>query len=188
MDNQQETALVAGLYLGEGHFSLCLTKNSSGNRYARREIGVANSDPSIIDFICTFLERHGVLHHIARTSKTNYQVYQIRVTRDTEILKLLEILLPYLVGRKLAEANLLKRFCQINRAKRGGKIGPQEGTSKVRGFKAQHVRCMLTTAEVELCDEKLRMRGSSETTREPACLRKHHWKAEDIVQHAVKAA
>jgi hypothetical protein len=172
MDNQQATSRIAGLYLGEGHFSLAKTPRSTGKWNIKTEIGFSNTDPALVDLVCEFLDVNDVKHHIGMNNST---CYQVRVTRHEEIKKLLDILLPYLYGRKSAEAKLLYRFTTRALAKLSAPVESGSGGGQFAGFERRRKNMAFDAEDIAMADEKESLRESSETTRIPQCWEKHKY-------------
>lgn len=165
MDNQQVTAMIAGLYMGEGHFTLRRQKHKSSGMTFHMDVGFSNQDPALIDFVCEYLSDHQIAHFIAMNNGT---CYQVRVGRHSHIKALLDLIQPFMVGTKLAESRLLYRFIERRMQRHGG--------NEARKYDAQ---------DHEIADEKDLLRESSETTRSPRCWDEHRTMSiplrEDIV-------
>jgi len=181
LDNQQATSRVAGLYLGEGHFILTKRPRSNGKWDIETQVGFTNTDPSLVDLVCSFLEKYGIGHHIGTTNPT---CYQIRVNRHEEIKKVLDVLLPYLYGRKLAEARILYRYVVKSIDKRNKPIERIKGSGKLSGLKKWREQRSFDEEDLAMCDAKSSLKESSETIRVPRCYEKHCYlpHREDIVQ------
>ena len=184
LDNQQATSRVAGLYLGEGHFVLSKKPRQNGRWNIDAEIGFSNTDPDLVDLVCAFLDDRGVAHHV---SMNNADCYQIRVMRHPEVKKLLEMLMPYLYGRKLAEARIVYRFVIKAVAKMQKPVPSIPGSGKYAGFQRRNANLQFDEQDVALADEKQALKESSETIRVPQCVEKHGFPGvrkycEDIVQ------
>jgi hypothetical protein len=149
MDNQQATLVIAGLYLGEGHFTLMLNKNGRGKMQFHTEVGFTNQDPSMIDFVCGWLEENQIPHFIHGCTGS---CYQLKVQRFEPIVRLINILEPYMLGKKLAEARILRRFVLRRMEKRGGNKDRMYDETDHADFK-----------------ERQSLRESPETTRAPEC-------------------
>lgn len=156
MDNKQATAIVAGLFMGEAHFSLRRDSTKPGKPQISTEIGFTNQDPSLIDYVCAWLDTHGIAHFIHMVTGN---CYAIRVGRHGGIKKCIDLLEPFLMGKKLAEARILRRFV-MRRLERGILNRP---TDERR----------YDDADYAMVGEKLAMRESSETTRFPRCWDEH---------------
>lgn len=172
LDNQQATSRIAGLYLGEGHFSLAKSSRANGKWNIKTEIGFSNQDPALVDLVCEFLDKCDVKHHIGMNNST---CYQVRVVRHEEIKKLLDILLPYLCGRKLAEAKLLYRFTVKAIMKLTTPIESIPGNGKFSGFDRRRIIMAFDEEDVAIADEKESLREPPETIRIPQCWEKHRY-------------
>jgi hypothetical protein len=155
MDNQQATLVIAGLYLGEGHFTLMRNKNGRGNMQYHTEVGFTNQDPAFIDYVCSWLETNEIPHFIHGCTGS---CYQIKVQRFAPVVRLINLLEPYLIGRKLSEARILRRFVLRRMPK------AYMGNNESRKYD-----------ETDYADfaERQSLRESSETIRAPECWNKH---------------
>lgn len=114
MDNQQAIEIMlGGLYSGEGHFSLWKEARANGRWELRSEIGFSNSDPILIWYVIRIMDERGIRNFIRENSNGCFQVI---VRRLDDMLKLLDLVEMNLLGRKVAEAALLRRFI-VNRLK-----------------------------------------------------------------------
>src|SRR5208337_4550806 len=95
---------IAGLYMGEGHFSVAKYKTKTSWSF-KAEVGFSNSDAALVDFVCTWQDSIGVHHYIRQNAQGCYQVV---VQHLDDILKVIECLEPYLFGSKKPEAALVK--------------------------------------------------------------------------------
>jgi hypothetical protein len=163
MDNQQVTLIIAGLYLGEGHFTLSRYERAKGKWQYNCEVGFTNQDPTFIEFVAKWFDEQKIAHFISMSTN---DAYQIKVTRYEEINRLINILTPYLIGLKLANAQLLQRF--VKRRMSNGKAQvPYDSTDS------------------QIFEEKAKLKGSSETTRVPSIYvsrRSMHTYDDDIVR------
>jgi hypothetical protein len=130
MDNQQAIGKIAGLYLGEGHFSVAKWQRGSGKWQFQSEIGFSNNDPVLINFICDWLDNLEIRFHMSQNANG---CWQVKVQRYDHLLKMLDILEPHLMGRKKAEAALVRRFatrrielCGPRDQRKGGKTVPYD--------------------------------------------------------------
>ena len=145
MDNQQAIGLLlGGLYSGEGHFSLWKAQRSE-KWELRSEIGFSNNDPAILAYMIGVLDSKNIRFHIR---ENNSGCFQIVVRHYSDMLALMDIVEPYLIGRKKAEASILRRFI-VHRQKY------QKGGNKQRQY---------NDTDYEIVAEKEKLRESSETT------------------------
>jgi hypothetical protein len=150
---------ITGLYLGEGHFTI--TKNQKGKMWQfRAEVGFSNTDPALIDAVCEWQESLGIHHHIRSNSQG---CFQIIVHHYADILKAIEVLEPYLVGNKKAEASLVKRFV-LHRLRPKEKLGTKLGNNQFNP---------ITQEDHNIVEEKQKLRESSETKSIPSCVVQH---------------
>ena len=120
IDNQQATELelawLAGIYDGEGWFSL-KPKRANMNwpeGGVNLCIGIVNTDTAIINKVDLILDSIQVPHYIReKAHRDGWKTrYDIEVKKFTSAKRLIEKLLPYLIG-KIGQAELLLRF--VNR-------------------------------------------------------------------------
>lgn len=182
LDNQQATSRIAGLYLGEGHFILSKNPRANGKWNIDTEIGFSNQDPALVDLVCSFLIEREIPHHIGMNNST---CYQVKVDKQEHIKNLLDILLPYLYGRKLAEARLLYRYVVRAIEKRNRPVESIPGSGKYAGFERRRKNLAFDETDLALVSEKESLKESSETIRIPQCWEKHKHASrvrDDIVQ------
>lgn len=170
LDNQQATSRIAGLYLGEGHFSLAKRLRNNGKWDISTEVGFSNQDPALVDLVCEFLEKHNIGHHIGMNNST---CYQVRVDKHENIKNLIDVLLPYLYGRKLAEAKLVYRFVTKAIAKRSIPVESIPGSGKLAGLERWRKNLSFDETDLAIVSEKQSLKESSETIRIPQCYEKH---------------
>lgn len=173
LDNQQATSRIAGLYLGEGHFILAKNPRANGKWNIDTEVGFSNKDAALVDLVCSFLIEKEIPHHIGTNSEG---CYQVKVDKQEHIKKLLDILLPYLYGRKLAEARLLYRYVIRAIEKRNRPVGSIPGSGKFVGFERRRKNLQFDETDFALVSEKESLKESSETKRIPQCYEKHRHK------------
>lgn len=160
----RNTEVIAGLYLGEGHFSVSKLQNKNNKWQFTAEVGFSNSDPALIDTVCKWQESLGIHHHIRQNSQGCYQVI---VHHYQDVIKIIEALEPHLFGNKKPEAALVKRFC-LHR------LRPKE-VSPVKMGNNQHNP--ITQEDHDLVEEKRKLRESSETKSVPICVTQHRYAA-----------
>ncbi len=166
MSNQQTTAaIIAGLYMGEGHFILRRQRHGTSGDTMHVDVGFSNTDPALIDFVCEWLNENQIAHFIALNNST---CYQVRIGRHTHVLCLLDLIQPFMIGTKLAEIKLLRSFIQRRFLRRGG--------NEARKY---------DEGDYAIGEEKDRLRELSETKRSPHCWDVHRQvsmpRGEDIV-------
>jgi len=166
MDNQQTTAaIIAGLYMGEGHFTLRRQRHAGSGETMHIDVGFSNTDPALVDFVCKWLDENQISHFIAMNNST---CYQVKVGRHTHVLCLLDLIQPFMIGTKLAEIHLLRTFIQRRLLRRGG--------NEARRY---------DEIDRQIAEEKDQLRELSETKRSPHCWDVHRQvsmpRGEDIV-------
>lgn len=152
--------IIAGLYLGEGHFSVSKRQRKNKSWEFTAEVGFSNTDPAFIDYVCSWQEFLGIHHHIRQNSQGCYQVV---VHHLEDILKVILQLEPHLFGQKKSEAALVKRFV-MHRLRPKELVRKKLGNNQFNPF---------TQEDHDICDEKLKLRESSTTKSIPACAKKH---------------
>lgn len=130
MDNQQaigkvldtELAWLAGMLNGDGCLSLQVRKRE-GRWKADISVTLTQTDPSIIEQATDIIVRAvdatpGLTEYEPSGAGLNTK-YNLRFTRMAVILRLLEAVMPYMVGIKLAKAKLMCRYI-LGRQKHAG--------------------------------------------------------------------
>jgi hypothetical protein len=176
MDNPQaigetmipNVEIIAGLYLGEGHFSVWKEQKKNNKWQFSAEVGFSNTDPILVDAICEWQGSLGIHHHIRQNSQG---CYQIIVHHYDEVLKMVEILEPYLFGKKKAEAALVKKFV-LHR------LRPKEVRPVKLGNNGHNP---YTQEDHDIADAKRNLRESSETKSIPVCVAQHSYAIEQMV-------
>ncbi len=169
MVNQQATGIVAGLYMGEGHFILYRQDRNNGKFEIHAEAGFSNTDPALIDMVCGWLEAHDIAHAIIQVSNS----HTLRVSRHSQMIKLIDILEPYMFGQKLHEARLVRRYA-AKRILLGSGKGSHSGNNARK----------YDDGDLMLCAEKLRLKESSEATRSSHCWSTHQYRQREDMVHA----
>jgi hypothetical protein len=163
MDNQQAIEIVAGLFLGEGHFTLGKTVNGK-NIILTPDVGFTNSDPALIHYICDWLDSLELHFHMHMNHPKSYRAgncWTIQIRRLECAKKILNVLLPHLFGQKLHQAALVLRF--VN--------------SRLSYKKRNHEP--YSDEERSLYEQRVALRESSETMSIPRVAKAMR---EDIVQ------
>lgn len=147
-----DLAWLAGLYEGEGNFSLV---QGSGHRIMPR-IGLINTDRSLIDAACAVLKTFGVGHYIqtrkhgCANNVRHADAYQVNICGMKRVKTFLDALLPFLRGRKAETAQFVLAFVErrlalpknspytkqdvelVNRVRSHNKKGPQKSSETIR--------------------------------------------------------
>lgn len=155
--------IIAGLYMGEGHFSVSKWQRKNKAWQFTAEVGFSNSDPALIDAVCSWLESLDIHHYIRQNSQG---CYQLIVQHHMDILKLIIILEPYIFGNKKPEAALVKRFVEH-------RMRPKEVGVKKMGNNQHNP---IDQIDHDIADEKRNLRESSETKSIPVCCNSHGYK------------
>lgn len=117
MDNKQATqtdlAYLAGIIDGEGWIGLLKRLDRQWVTY-KPTLRVTNTDSNIINRVYEIWENIGVSGHIYENEQNpsvpnGKQIMYIQLNKQSDIQKVLEQVIPYLVGKK-ARATMLVRF------------------------------------------------------------------------------
>ena len=118
-DNQQEKlklSWLAGMLEGDGFVSVTISKSKlARNGFGTRAvIGVTNQDSFIINEVDNILRSIGVTACI-QENKTpkGIPIFLISTSKNTYVKKVLDSIIPYLIGDKKARAELTLKF--VNR-------------------------------------------------------------------------
>lgn len=114
MDHQQaiDCAYIAGLMDGEGSFCYSRHVNKTGliKLTPRMSMGITNQDVDLkLKYFCT---KYGIAHYCMKRlyPEPYLPVYVIEIKRILHLKRFLELILPYMVGKK-RQVELLLRFC-----------------------------------------------------------------------------
>jgi hypothetical protein len=124
--NQQETlAYLGGLFDGEGHFGIGRIQKGSNFAY-KAEIAFSNTDPLLVNFLTDFLIKRKIAYYIRLRAKSSVgkNQYEISINALSSQKKFLELIIPYLKGLKVAEAELSLKYIN-NRLKRNDESQPR---------------------------------------------------------------
>lgn len=120
-----EKAWLAGLVEGEG--SIILSKFNRKTRKPTRagefnvRLALYNGDVTLIERVQELYLRLGVNPYISGDKRGKHRVcYQIVLNRFGNVGVVLKVLIPYLVGEKLAKAKIALRFLEAKRQNDGG--------------------------------------------------------------------
>jgi len=109
----QEIAYVAGLMDGEGCIAIQSQKLANGKVGYAVNVKITNTDPNIIERIQSTYLKLGINPLIReRDNSKNPQWknwFEVYLTKQSQIQRLLETLLPYLVGKR-ARATMMLRY------------------------------------------------------------------------------
>ncbi len=111
-----ELAWLAGIMEGEGTFSIYRQKiNTKGCKdgQLRGTISITNTDPFLINRCQEIFNTMGVnmhLHSYDNKKGSTKTVYDLQTSKYTNVKKVCECLLPYLIGEKNAKAKMLLAF------------------------------------------------------------------------------
>ncbi len=143
---QIELAWLAGIMEGEGTFAI-YHQRSSNRDQLKATISLTNTDPFLIKKAVEIFRRIGVELHIRSYDNkkgSTRTVYDISTAKQTNVKKICEELIPYLVGEKLPKAHMLLEF--VNKRIENGKS--QYDDEDWTAF--HNVRSSTTTREASL--------------------------------------
>ncbi|OGG69209.1 hypothetical protein A3F27_01310 [Candidatus Kaiserbacteria bacterium RIFCSPHIGHO2_12_FULL_53_13] len=121
LSNQQETrkAYIAGIFDGEGTFSMTQYRQRNGYMNSRICIGVANTDRDIIKAVVDFFRKNAISYYLFVNDRRNIGrkiQYQLEITKHQNKTKFIDLIYPYLrKNRELAE--LFKDFCEYRQTR-----------------------------------------------------------------------
>lgn len=129
MDNQQvrllfEISWLVGIIEGEGCFGLnnnC-TKMKDGSKYMYPRVSITNSDIELLNACVVILKDLKVAHYIVKKTRQreNNPCYTIIITGFKRVKRILELIIPFMIGEKLPQCKILLKF--INSRLNNGKI------------------------------------------------------------------
>jgi hypothetical protein len=181
MGNQQATdaelGWLAGIIDGEGYLGMNVESehNYRPTHHTRRhsikvEIKVTNCDPEIVVKTAQIMQKLGVNPYIRQPAvvlKENHKVhYEASIKRMAPVKRVLEAVLPYLVGSKLERAGIILRFIEL-RTSNPGIVNPAYADN-AKGRHGPRVIKPYSTEELELVDQCRALqsrKGASEITR-----------------------
>lgn len=122
MDNQQATQIeigwLAGIIDGEGYLGFQVYKTRNRHQSISTELSVTNTDEQIIIKAQKIMLKIGVNPYINMSSykmknnPTHKNTWKIVVHRLSTVLKVLEVVNPYLTGAKQDRAILVLEYCK----------------------------------------------------------------------------
>jgi len=121
MDDQQVTqtdlAWLAGIWDGEGHFSIRRTKLKKSNtpQYSPR-LGVTNSNIQILTKVRQILDALGIQYYFREKDQGGFegskkQTWVVAIETMTNAVKLITNIRPYLIG-KWFQADCIVEYCE----------------------------------------------------------------------------
>lgn len=141
IDNQQEIshqlAWLAGIFDGEGTFSIIYQKKKHGDAYVAR-ITLSNTSIHMINEIIKILDGFGIRGHLWEEQprkKKHKKGYHITINKLKNVKKTCELMLPYLVNKK-PNAELLIRYVN-SRLEYKKKPIKDEKTGRITGMTKQ---------------------------------------------------
>ena len=181
MDNQQATKAelgwLAGIIDGEGYLGMSVEAehnyregHQTRQHSIKIEIKVTNCDPAIVVRTAEIMQKLGVNPYIrqpAMPKNTNHNVYfEASIKRMAPVKRVLDAVLPYLVGSKLERANIVLQFIEL-RTNNPGVDNPAyaNGATGRRGPRTIKPYSEDELALVDRCRALQSRKGASETTR-----------------------
>ncbi len=166
MGNQQvtqtELAWLAGIWDGEGHFSIRRTVQPKGAPQYSPRLGVTNSNTEILARVRQILDKLGVGYYFREKGEggfegSNKQTWVIAVETMSNSVKVITAIKPYLVG-KTFQADCILEYCNRRILKFDRKKGNKHRQYEARDFE-------LVTCVYEANGD---IRGTSETIAQDA--------------------
>lgn len=115
---------------GEGTFSIYHQKRSNTETdQLRATVSLTNTDPYLINKAYDVFQSIGVemhIHEYGNKKGSTRPVFDMQTSKQTNVKRICETLLPYLFGEKRAKAEMLLRF--VN--KRLAKLGENRDTKR----------------------------------------------------------
>lgn len=163
---EAELGWLAGIIDGEGYIGLQIEWKTKRNEdRICPQIFISNCDEAIILRARDIMRKIGINPYI-RATKANTRIrrdqYRLATKRYGVILRLLNILTPYLTGEKKERAELVREFCKIRLS-----------TPRQNGRKKPHTKREL---EIYVICKPKQKRGASETERRGQRLTSEIWK------------
>jgi hypothetical protein len=109
---QEQLAWLAGIWDGEGTFTISCSRRANGKVSYAPQITLTNSCPLMINEIGKIVDYYGITSHLwledLRTMK-HKRCYHITMRKHEGLKKFMELVIPYLISKK-AQAEILYRF------------------------------------------------------------------------------
>lgn len=115
MTEDLEAAYAAGLFDGEGHIGITVTKNGRGEKYHRLQVNVTNTNITVIHWL--FERFGGCIHNPRYFTSENWREAHRWTIADGKASSFLQTVLPYLIIKK-SQAELAIEF-QATKTKGG---------------------------------------------------------------------
>jgi len=117
MGNQQEVseielAWLAGMLNGDGCFSLTF-RSRNGKLKCDMSLTITQCDPGVIDKADELFNKIGITPGISEYAASGAGVrtkWNLRISKMAHIHRVIEAIIPYMIGEKAAQANLMKRY------------------------------------------------------------------------------
>lgn len=113
MKNIEKLSWLAGFWEGEGSVSIFQAKRESGTSKLQLSLTIANTDPALIMEVLKIADELGVRFHIFERKYDNGRfanAYQLTCRKLESSKKLLEAVIPYMIGSKKQISELGLRF------------------------------------------------------------------------------
>jgi len=111
MDKEIKLAWLAGIIEGEGCFSL--NSAGQGRNYFIYCISITNTDFSLLQTCADIIKENGIFTRVTTRGKiypNRKQRYDMKIEGIGNMIRMIEVLMPYLFGQKKAQAQLLLNF------------------------------------------------------------------------------
>lgn len=146
---ESELGWLAGLWDGEGSITMFKHYEQGRRRQYIPVVCMTNTNPEIISHAIQLLDRSGIRLRVAILRKSdgvNSECYQILTTKQSVVKEFLEMLMPYLIGKK-AQAELLLRFVS-------SRLNVLAGAKAMKFAKYDHETADKIESEIRLLNKK----------------------------------
>lgn len=109
---ETDLAWLAGMFNGDGCFSLKF-RVRSGTIKCDLSLTLTQCDPSVIERAVNILDDLGINPGISEYEPSGAGIhtkYNVRISRMAHISRVIDAILPFMVGNKSAQAGLMKRY------------------------------------------------------------------------------
>jgi hypothetical protein len=144
MENQQaiyKWAVLAGLLMGDGYFTMIPysnhKKSGTGFTAVRPMICFCNQDGQILNFVTSLYDEFGIKYYLETKEGTRLSprpITNITVMRFDGVKRVLNEIIPFLVGDKQGRAKLLLRY--VSKERRGRREYDPDDAQIIREYLA----------------------------------------------------
>lgn len=96
--DEREAAYAAGIFDGEGHVGIAVTKNGRGEPYHRLMLNITNTNVEIIHWL--FERWDGCIHNPRYFAQENWRTAHRWTVSDGRAARFLQDVLPYLIIKR----------------------------------------------------------------------------------------